>query len=87
MSADENMELGTVTKVRSFVRKVTERRPISSTIPLVSPKRHQSPGLIGLAVYSVMAPMTFSNVFCAASAMAIEPTPSPVIKVDTLKPA
>ena len=87
MSAEENIELGTVTKVRFSVRSVTDLKPISSTVPCMSPKRHQSPGRMGLAVYSVIAPMTFSSVFCAASATANEPTPRPAISVDTLKPA
>ena len=43
----ENSEFGMVTMVRSSVRTRVERRPTSSTVPTVPPKRQNSPTRTG----------------------------------------
>ena len=72
--------------LRSNVRILVERKPISSTTPKLLPKRQKSPILIGAEVYKVIAPMIFSTVFCAANAIAKPPIPKPANKVEALKP-
>ena len=42
-----NSTLGTLTTVRSTVRKRVDRMPMSSTVPIRSPKRQNSPTLTG----------------------------------------
>jgi len=54
-----------------------ERRPISSTVPKVSPTLRKSPTPTAWSKMKDTPPITFSSVFCAASAMAMPPTPSP----------
>ena len=39
----ENWALGTITSVRSLVRMRVERKPMSSTVPTLSPNLQKSP--------------------------------------------
>ena len=69
--------LGTVNTVRSNVRRRVERNPMFSTVPSVSPTFKRSPTRTAPSKMMEAPPITFSRVFCAASATAIPPTPSP----------
>ena len=69
--------LGTLRIVRSSVRMRVERSPTRSTVPNVSPSFRKSPTRTALSKTSEKPPMTFSSVFCAASATAMPPMPSP----------
>ncbi len=54
-----------------------ERRPMWSTVPEISPIFRKSPTRTAWSKMRDAPAMTFSSVFCAASATAIPPTPSP----------
>ena len=69
--------LGTVRIVRSSVRMRVERRPIESTVPDASPTLRKSPTHTARSKISESPPITFSSVFCAASATAMPPIPRP----------
>ena len=71
------MVLVMTTIERSSVRIRVERRPISSTVPVMSPKRQKSPILTGLSVNRIKPLMTFSSVGRTARATARPPTPRP----------
>ena len=71
--------LGTLRIVRSSVRMRVERRPIESTVPDASPTFRKSPTQTARSKISERPPMTFSSVFCAASATAMPPMPRPAI--------
>src|SRR5260370_41154047 len=82
----ENSAVGTVTMVRFSVGMRVERNPISSTVPTRSPNRQKSPTATGRSVMTATPPKRFSTVFCAASAIARPPTPSPAKMVVVLYP-
>ena len=64
-----------------------ERRPMSSTVPMVSPTRHRSPTLITRSLRMLRPPKRFSIVFCAASASAMPPMPSVASAAERFTPA
>ena len=68
--------LGMLTIVRSSVRMRVDRRPMCSTVPATSPTFRKSPTRTAWSKMSDAPAITFSSVFCAASATAMPPTPS-----------
>ena len=68
---------GIETTVRFSVRIRVDRRPMSSTVPVIVPTRQNWPMWIGLSPMIIIPPKRFSSVFCDASATAIPPTPRP----------
>ena len=78
---------GTVITVRSRPRSRVERRPISSTVPILSPKLQNSPTRTGLSANSTKPPTMFSSVGRIASATARPPTPRPAMIGVMLRPS
>lgn len=69
--------LGMLTTVRSSVRIRVERRPIASTSPSTPSMITQSPTRNGWSIPMETDPKKCSSVFCAPSATAMPPIPSP----------